>query len=195
MKRTGMFLSSVVAAVAASLCCFLPLVAGVTGLGTLASATRWESLRPYLLALTALLLLSGLLLVYRDSKRACAPGEACASKSASRWNVWSVACVTALVIGVAAFPYYSGAAVQAMSDEKTKENGTGPVVTKIIFVSGMTCAACGSGLEASLRNLPGVKKAAVEYNANRATITYDPAKQTERAIKKLITDAGYQVKE
>jgi len=91
MRRIGVFLSSVVTAVAASLCCILPLVAGVTGVGTLAAAGEWERLRPYLLAVTALLLLAGLLLAYRDSKRACAPGEACTAKGSSRWNVWSVA--------------------------------------------------------------------------------------------------------
>jgi len=195
MRRIGVFLSSVVTAVAASLCCILPLVAGVTGVGTLAAAGEWERLRPYLLAVTALLLLAGLLLAYRDSKRACAPGEACTAKGSSRWSVWSVACVTALVIAVAAFPYYSGAPVQAMSDEGAKKMDTGPVVTKIIFVSGMTCAACASGLEASFRNLPGVRKARVEYNAKRATITYDPAGLTEQVIRKLITDTGYQMNE
>ena len=196
MKRTGLFVSSVVAALAASLCCILPIIAAVTGAGTLAAATQWESWRPYLLALTALLFLSGLLLANRDSKSACAPGEACTSKGPSRWNVWSLVFVAALVIGVAAFPYYySGEAVRAMNDDKAKDVGTGPVVTKTFWVSGMTCAACASGLEASFRNLPGVKKATVEYNAKRATITYDPAKQTEQVIRKLITDAGYQVKE
>ncbi|MBN9661639.1 MAG: heavy-metal-associated domain-containing protein [Acidobacteria bacterium] len=195
MRRTVLLLSSVLAAAAASLCCILPLVAAVTGFGALAAAAQWESSRPYLLGVTAVLLVSGLLLVHRDSKAACVPGEACASKGSGRWNILAVVCIAGLVIGIASFPYYSGTAVLAMNSENEKQKGKGAAVTKTLTVTGMTCPACASGLEASFRNLPGVKEAKIDYNAKRATITYDPAKQTLQDIKKLITDSGYQVKE
>src|SRR5258706_14839307 len=113
MRRIALLIGSVIASVAASLCCIFPLVAAVTGFGTLAAAAQWESFRPYLLAVTVVLLVSAILLIYRDSKTACAPGEACASKGFARWNIWSLVCVAGLVIGVAGFPCFSGAAVLA----------------------------------------------------------------------------------
>jgi len=195
MKKTALLISSILSAVAASLCCILPLVAAVTGFGTLAVAAQWESFRPLLLGVTVALLGSALLLVYRDSKTRCTPEGACTSMGSSKWNRWSLLCVAGLVIGVATFPYYSSTAVLAMNAEKAKDDGKGTTVTKTLSVSGMTCPACASGLEASFRNLPGVREAKVDYNAKRATITYDPTKQTLEAVKKLITDSGYQVKE
>lgn len=194
MRRTGLFISSIFAAVAASLCCILPLVAAVTGFGTLAAVAHWESYRPALLAVTAVLFASGLLLVYRDSRTKCSPEGACTNGS-SRANLWSLLCIAGLVIGVATFPYFSSTAVLAMNAEKAKEDGKGAAITKTLSVSGMTCPACANGLEASFRNLPGVKEAKVDYNAKRATVTYDPTKQTLDAIKKLITDSGYQAKD
>lgn len=195
MRRTTLFLSSILAAGAASLCCILPLVAAVTGFGTLAATAHWESYRPILLAVTTGLLTSGFLLLYRDSKTGCASEAACTSKGSIRWNLWSLLCVAGLVIGIAAFPYFSSTAVLAMNAANAKDEGKGTQVTKTVSVLGMTCPACASGLEASFRNLPGVRTAKVNYSEKRVTVTYDPAKQTFDAIKKLITESGYQVKE
>lgn len=196
MKRFSLLLSSIFAAVAASLCCILPLVLAGTGLGGLAAAAVFESWRPYLLALTAVLLVTGLALAYRESKRECAPGDVCAAKPKNRRNVLTFGVVAGLVVAIAAFPYYSGVVVQAMSPAKakSKESTKGSLVTTSFAVTGMTCPSCASGLEASFRNLPGVKEARVDYDAKRATITYDTIKQNEQALKKLITDVGYGVK-
>ena len=49
-------------------------------------------------------------------------------------------------------------------------------------------------LEASFRNMAGVKEAKVDYDAKRAIISYDPARQNEQALRKLITDAGYSMR-
>lgn len=197
MNRFGLLLTSVFTAIAASLCCILPLIAAATGIGTLAAAVAFESWRPYLLGCTAMLLVVGLILAYRESRQTCAPGTACATKTGSRWNVLTLALLAASVVAIAAFPYYSGAVVQAMSTSKTKskESAKGSFVTTSFAVTGMSCASCASGLEASFRNLPGVKEAKVDYDAKRATITYDPVKQSEDVLKKLVTDAGYGVKE
>jgi peroxiredoxin len=56
--------SSVLTSVAASICCIVPVVAIVFGLGAFGLATWIEVLRPYLLGLTALLLATALYLTY-----------------------------------------------------------------------------------------------------------------------------------
>jgi hypothetical protein len=65
--------TSVVAALAASLCCILPIVAAVTGLGVFATSEVLGKWRPYLLGFTGLLLTAGFVLAYRDYRKACTP--------------------------------------------------------------------------------------------------------------------------
>jgi copper chaperone CopZ len=64
-----------------------------------------------------------------------------------------------------------------------------------VRITGMTCAACARGLEASFRKMVGVEKAAVDYKAGQAEITFDPGKQTAESLSKFVTNCGYQVKE
>jgi len=80
-KRKGLLLgASVAAAIGASLCCILPIVAAVTGAGAIATGVAFEKWRPYLLGLTGLLLAGGFLLAWRDHRKACAAGSLCATK-------------------------------------------------------------------------------------------------------------------
>jgi copper chaperone CopZ len=62
-------------------------------------------------------------------------------------------------------------------------------------IAGMTCAACAKGLGASFRNMAGIVKADVGYEAGQAVITFDPAKQNAESLAKFIASCGYQVKE
>ncbi len=62
-------------------------------------------------------------------------------------------------------------------------------------IAGMTCAACAKGLEASFRNMAGIEKAAVDYKAGQAVITFDPGKQSTESLTRFIASCGYQVKE
>lgn len=59
----------------------------------------------------------------------------------------------------------------------------------------MTCAACAKGLEASFRNMAGIVKADVDYEAGQAVITFDPPKQNAESLAKFIASCGYRVKE
>jgi mercuric ion transport protein len=195
MKRNLLLVGSLGSAVLASLCCIGPVLVAVTGVGTLAAAGALETWRPYLLALTGLLLAGGLLLVYRQSRAACAPGSSCSATPMSRASVGLIALLVTGVVAVSAFPYYSGPVVEARSRNAVQGKADGATALKTVTfsVSGMTCASCARGLEASFRNLAGVKEAKVDYDAKRATISYDPAKQSEQALRKLVTDAGYSI--
>jgi hypothetical protein len=62
--------ASVFAAIGASLCCILPILAGVTGAGAIAAGVAFEKWRAYLLGLTGLLLAGGVLFAWRDHKKA-----------------------------------------------------------------------------------------------------------------------------
>lgn len=97
----------VTAAFASALCCAGPLIAislGVSGAGI---AARFEPLRPYFLAATALLLASGFWLLRREEKRACEPGTMCASPTARRNTRLALWLATALAAILATFPTWS----------------------------------------------------------------------------------------
>lgn len=108
-KRHSLFMvGSVVVAIGASLCCTFPIIFAMTGVSILGASAFFDSLRPYLLAVTSGLLGLAFYYAYRPERQnACAPGSACAipKRRAARIVVWLVAGV---VIAFAAFPYYSG---------------------------------------------------------------------------------------
>jgi mercuric ion transport protein len=194
MRRLLLIGSSLVTALAASLCCILPLVAAAGGVALLGTAAVFEAWRPYLLILTGLLLAAGAFTVYRDYRRGCERGGVCEGKPVTRWSVVSLAVIAALAVSLALFPYYSGSVAHAMATAGNVKDRSGVNLRTIRFgVAGMTCPPCAKGLEASFRNMPGVKQAKVDYDAKQATVSFDTSKQTERAITKVVTDAGYRV--
>lgn len=65
---------------------------------------------------------------------------------------------------------------------------------KDIFpVLGMSCAACAARVDKTLRSQPGVKDASVNYAAATATVSYDPALCSPRALKAAVVEAGYDL--
>src|SRR5215813_1842462 len=78
--QTAMVAGGVLAALAASSCCILPLVLfslGVSG-AWIGNFTRLAPYQPFFIALTIACLGYGYWLVYRASKVTCADGETCA---------------------------------------------------------------------------------------------------------------------
>lgn len=99
---------AIASAIAASICCFGPLVLAVLGLGGGALLLKLEHYRPYSLAAATLFLGAAFYLTYRPRREEeCAAGSVCARPSSQRGHriaLWIVAAIVALA---AAFPYYS----------------------------------------------------------------------------------------
>lgn len=64
--------------------------------------------------------------------------------------------------------------------------------TIAIPIGGMTCAACSQRVEKVLNRLDGVVSASVNLATEKATVTYEPQKIRQSAIKAAIEKAGYQ---
>ena len=64
-----------------------------------------------------------------------------------------------------------------------------------IPIGGMTCASCSARIEKVVGRLDGVSLVSVNLATEKADIDYDPARVRISAIKKTITDAGYQPRE
>ncbi len=193
-SRRGLWMISVVvAAMAASLCCILPILAAVTGLGAIAAGVAFEKWRPYLLGLTGLLLVAGLIFAWRDWKRGCAPGSACAAKPIRRWNWIALGVVAALAVGLAAFPYYSGAVARmALRAPGPARSASAAHVSKAVFrIPDLDCPACAVSLSAALRNLPGVLEVSSDVDVHRAVVTYDPTALNATALENVIASAGF----
>jgi len=108
--RNATLLSGVAMAwgVAASICCFGPLLLALLGLGGGALLMKVEALRPYSIAAAALFLGAAFYVAYRPrSEEECAADSACARPSSRRGQriaLWIVAGIVALAV---AFPYFS----------------------------------------------------------------------------------------
>lgn len=69
-----------------------------------------------------------------------------------------------------------------------------PFVTSTFQVEGMTCGGCEAGVKLAVKRLDGVVKVEASYEEKRATVTYDGAKVTPRAIVQAIEKLGYRAR-
>lgn len=60
-------------------------------------------------------------------------------------------------------------------------------------IKGMHCASCAAGIESDLKQLPGIKQAAVNIATEKAVVEYDPALLSDKDLQKTIEKAGFQV--
>ncbi len=60
-------------------------------------------------------------------------------------------------------------------------------------ISGMTCANCAMNIERSMRKLPGVEEAAVNFAAERAEVAYDAARLQVADLVASVEKAGFKV--
>lgn len=190
--------SSLVASILASLCCIGPVVALALGLGSFGLGSFFETLRPYLLLLTALLLGTAFYFTYRRKPAVVCENGVCKTEKVGRFNKAMLWIVTGFVILFAAFPYYSGLFVPKSPQTNTviAQTTTEPATTGIskvtIKIEGMTCAGCVANVESTLKKQSGVKSVAVTLEPGQAIVTYDPTKITPPQLVKAINALGYK---
>jgi copper chaperone CopZ len=193
VKDKTLAAASVISAVLASWCCIGPLVAAGLGLGAFGAAALFESLRAYLLALTAGLLGLAFYWTYRKQPQEKCEGGACAtdpwkSRKTLLWTVTGAAAV------LAAFPYYSSFfRSQAPPSPSTALAATSGSIRAEFHVEGMTCAGCALGIQAALSRREGVKEIQVLYDEKTAHVVFDPAIITAEQLSKAFEELGYKV--
>lgn len=195
MKDKAFIGASMAAAVAASLCCILPIIFALAGAGIVGASAFFAEWRPYLLGLTAILLAVGFYFAYLKPKHACEPGSACAVPSVNRRGRIGLWLATAFVVLFAAFPHYSGPVANFVlgTGSSSKASAAGPQLTRVtLAVEGMDCPACATAIEKRLAGLAGVKKAQVSYEQKKAEVEFDESVVTVQALEKAIADSGYK---
>lgn len=101
-------LGALLAAVGASVCCVLPVVVALAGVGSAAAGALFEPYRPYFIGATILLLGFAFYQAYRPRATECTPGGRCAvpeNLRRQRLLLWIVAIEGLLLL---ALPYYIG---------------------------------------------------------------------------------------
>jgi Cu+-exporting ATPase len=67
------------------------------------------------------------------------------------------------------------------------------IETLNLSVRGMSCANCARSVERRLAGTPGVTKALVELQGERAYVEYDPALVKPEVLANAVRDLGYEV--
>jgi P-type Cu+ transporter len=62
-----------------------------------------------------------------------------------------------------------------------------------LSVRGMTCANCARSVERTLTSTPGVTKAVVELQGERAYVEYDPELVKPEVLANAVRELGYEV--
>ena len=192
-KRFLPLVGGVVAAVAASSCCILPLVLGAASAGTLGLGAALAPYRPYLIGLTLLMLAGAFYLTYRPKKTGCdADGGATAktvqARRFSRALLWVVVVFT---VGALAYPNLA-------TYDVSKAQAAAPVVVpsaqNTVFTLGnLTCPECTLSIVKALKETPGVYDARVDFAAKRAAVRYDAKQVNVPELRKTIEQTGFPV--
>lgn len=196
MKDKAFIGGSLLAAVAASLCCTLPLIAAIGGISAAGVSGFFAAWKPYLLGVTAVLLALGFYFSCRKpSQASCEPGSACEYPAAGRYGRLGLWVATVFVILFAAFPYYAPA-VSKLLLPTSKANAASLPGTAVqhlsLSVQGMTCPVCAQGVEHRLNSINGVYKASVSYEQKKAEIVYDPHFVKLEQLEQPFKDAGFK---
>ncbi|MGH9650256.1 MAG: mercuric transporter MerT family protein, partial [Terriglobales bacterium] len=190
MRDKAFIGASLVTAVGASLCCVLPIVFALAGAGIVGASAFFAVWRPYLLGVTFLLLGLGFYFAYGGRRQACEPGSACSVPAVSRSGRIGLWIATAVILVVAAFPYYSEAVAKLL----LSESGDTPRASAVrlerasFAVEGMDCTACAAAIVKKLKALDGVQTATVSYEAKRAVVEFDANKVSVSQLQQAIQD-------
>jgi copper chaperone CopZ len=186
---------SVFSAIAASLCCIVPIVAIFAGTTGLASSVSWiEPARPYLVGLSIGVLAFAWYLKLKPVKSNDMDCNCEIKKGSFLQSKSFLAIVTVFAIVAMSFPLYAKIfepspkiqSASAVSADNTKQ---------VKFsIQGMTCAGCEVEVNNELSKVNGVLSYKTSYAAKSSLVTFDASKVDVEAIQSAISKTGYKVK-
>jgi mercuric ion transport protein len=182
--------SGILLALTSSLCCIVPLLALFGTAGSAVSMFSWVApLRPYLLAVTALVLGYAFYQAYKPvNKDACD----CAEKKPfmkSKTFLWAV---TLLSAGLSTFPYYAPY-FQKDTPKHATIKGSGFQQT-VLRIEGMSCAACEGHVNHALQEKEGVKEVTTSFDKGQTIVRFDSSQISIRQLAATIeNETGYKV--
>lgn len=195
MKTILAFAGTVLAALAASACCWIPALLGAGAAGSIGISAALAPWRPYLLVLTALFLVGGFFIVYRKPSASCGTG-CCVSEAAGRRRrvnigvMWTVAIFS---LAMAAYPEIIATRFRAshVADTAVAVTASRQV---LLAIEGMDCEACAASIEENLRKIPGVVDARVDFPKGRAVVRLGALDPTDSDLIAAVKKSGFEAK-
>ncbi|GIV26959.1 MAG: hypothetical protein KatS3mg027_0773 [Bacteroidia bacterium] len=195
MKTTNnnkTWITAVVTAFAASLCCITPVLSMIAGIGGIASTFSWlEPVRPFLIGITALVL--GFAWYQKLKPRA---EMACVCEDEEKPSFFQtktfLGLVTAFAILMLSFPYYSHIFYPKTS-EKVIVVSSENIVEADFEIAGMTCKGCEEHVKHAVTQLPGFVSAEANHKTGKAVVKFDKTQTNLDRVIAAINATGYKV--
>lgn len=193
MKATKITANAgILAALASSVCCIMPLLAVVAGTSSLATTFDWIApARPYFIIGTVLILGFAW---YQQLKPVSEVSCNCEPENKPFMQTKKfLSLVTLAAVLLMTFPSYSGLVYQQKPEAQRPISKADQ--TAYIKIKGMTCDGCEHHVKQEVNKLKGIRQVQVSYKNGNATIQYDSKKTSLAEIKKAVDATGYKVVE
>ena len=195
-KSQGTMIStSMLSAVAASLCCITPLIALLAGSSSVAANFFWiEPARPYLIGLSIATLA---LAWYQKLKRAKISDIDCDCEIPMKYSFLQsttfLVIITIFSLLMIALPLYAKSLYGNSGSKPVVKQA--PITDKqaSFMIKGMTCESCEVEINNVLSKISGIAAYTTSYAKGVSLVSYDPGKVNESEISKKINETGYTV--
>ncbi|HFQ61920.1 MAG TPA: mercuric transport protein MerTP [Epsilonproteobacteria bacterium] len=187
-------LTGLLAAFGASLCCITPVLAVLAGSTGLASSFTWmEPFRPYLIALTVVVLAYAWWDKLKPKKAdiECACEQEEGGKVSYWYSTTFLALVTLFSAVMLSFPYWGDALIRS-DKPNTIVVDKANLFKNTIHIEGMTCQACEATVEKVGSDVEGVISIKASTKDKRAIVEFDKSKTDIKTIMKAIGSTGYK---
>ena len=184
--------TTIITAIAASLCCITPVLALIAGTSGIASTFSWiEPFRPYLIAITIIVLAIAWYQKLKPKKQEidCDCEEEKPKFINSKKFLFLVTLFAGLML---AFPYYS----QVFYPNPNKEvvYVTESNINKVEYnIKGMTCTGCEVHIESEVNKLDGIIEVKANHEKGNTIVKYDKTKVTNKEIEDAVGKTGYKI--
>lgn len=184
--------TTVITAIAASLCCITPVLALIAGASGIASTFSWiEPFRPYLITLTILVLAVAWYQKLKSKKQEIDCD--CEDEKPRFMNSKKFLFLLTVFAGsMLAFPYYSqifypntAKEVVYVNESNTEELNFG--------IKGMSCTGCEAHIESEVNKLDGIIVVKANHEKANTVVKYDKSKTTNEEIEAAILKTGYKI--
>lgn len=189
--------TSVLSALAASLCCITPVVSLLAGSSSLAANLSWfEPARPYLIGLSITVLALAWYVQLKPSKSTNMDNCNCevSRKPTFFQSKAFLMVVTVFTVLMMAFPlyaqvFYSTPAKQGVVAISPNQKAQ----TAIFTLKGMTCAGCEGHVNSEAAKVKGVLDVKTSYAAGTSTVKFNPQQVSIEQIRAAILKTGYTI--
>ena len=193
IKNNKTWIAGLFAAAAASLCCVMPVLAILGGVGGFASSFSWiEPFRPYLIGFTIIVFAFAWYKKLKPSK-----ADNCGCEPAGKSSFWqskfflSIMTVTAGLLMT--FPMYAKMFFSAPQKVAIITADNKNIQQAVFKIEGMTCEACTEHVNDEVAKVKGVLTWQTSYENAASIIKFDSTKTTTDSIIAAINSTGYNV--